>query len=57
VDKENIFQHKLNNAMNLIRYSTTSRKSQRRATSIHTEVEDMERHKDAKKPMNDIVPK
>lgn len=57
VDVEDIFQHKLNQAMNFIRYGTAKRKSQRRIAAINAEVEDMERHNNAKKPMSDVVPK
>ena len=56
VDVENIFQHKLNKTMNFIQGYIVGSKHKRR-TGIHTKIEDMERHKDAKEPMNNVVAK
>jgi hypothetical protein len=43
--------------MNFIQNCTVGSKYKRRAATIHTKIEDIERHKDAKELMNDIVAK
>jgi hypothetical protein len=52
---ENIFEHKLNKAMNFVQGGIATIRHQRCAARVHTEVEDMEHHKDAKKLMKDVV--
>jgi len=52
---EDIFQYKLNKTMNFVQGCIIGSKHERRVAGIHTEVEDMQRHKNAKKPMKDVV--